>query len=639
MATKPKIAVAPAVKVAVPLAARINGITSDLHDLRLHGEQMDVAIGANFLEGTLTRSAGGASQLILQVHDEHRRLMRSELLAAKYEVKLDGLPFRYVGFNSPGINTPLELIHEAAVVARLRELHGPHKAYRDQMTRAEFVKARVMELHPRARFICPELHVVQPIKTERDARRAKQAAGEERDKGVGVGSNVKCKGETPSPQQLHFGEMALRIAHEEAAPFRVVVALIIALIDETDMGLVQPQNILAAEEEQVPGEGAKVRSPADEMRGFLTNNPEWTGVPGGAIGYYRRNPTAAPHTIAQAIQKSATQDGSNYAAFEDEGRVWAESFGMVGEETAGSAKGGAPIRYAFEEKKEEDHWTMMKRLAKEVNWRAFESAGWIYFMPEPDMLKAIRRMVISDSSPGVEDTAVKFDVGKEITQMTVEVRAREWAAPPGSVATVKNHGPADGDYIVEKIESPLRTRNSVMTVQMSKPSEPLPEPAPKRRTTSAGKLGSTGGGPGGVGWGEGEMGELAGTAEDVVNEVVFYAHEHGFEVTPASVTAANAVHGPTVTGAVSDHQGPPNIAWAADISNGVSTPEEAALAQAIADAFNIPWHGTRTTGELAEATHKGYRMQLIHNTFVGGDHFNHVHFGVRIVDKVLFPVA
>jgi hypothetical protein len=30
-----------------------------------------------------------------------------------------------------------------------------------------------------------------------------------------------------------------------------------------------------------------------------------------------------------------------------------------------------------------------------------------------------------------------------------------------------------------------------------------------------------------------------------------------------------------------------------------------------------------------EAAHGGYRYQLIYRTYEGGNHFNHVHFGVR----------
>ena len=90
----------------------------------------------------------------------------------------------------------------------------------------------------------------------------------------------------------------------------------------------------------------------------------------------------------------------------------------------------------------------------------------------------------------------------------------------------------------------------------------------------------------------------------------------------------NAAHGTTNTGNRSDHQGPPNVAWAADISNGGSpTPEMDKLARSLAHRFGIPWSGSG----LVNATIGGYRYQLIYRTTQGGNHFNHVHFGVKDV--------
>jgi 3D (Asp-Asp-Asp) domain-containing protein/lysophospholipase L1-like esterase len=123
----------------------------------------------------------------------------------------------------------------------------------------------------------------------------------------------------------------------------------------------------------------------------------------------------------------------------------------------------------------------------------------------------------------------------------------------------------------------------------------------------------------------GSLGELAGTPEQIVNRVVLYAHEHGFPaVTPASVRAANDAHSAlTSAGFPSDHKGPPDHAWAADISNASSpTPQMDALAATIATAFHIPWEGSG----LVNHTAGGYRMQLIYRA---AGHFDHVHFGVK----------
>jgi hypothetical protein len=123
---------------------------------------------------------------------------------------------------------------------------------------------------------------------------------------------------------------------------------------------------------------------------------------------------------------------------------------------------------------------------------------------------------------------------------------------------------------------------------------------------------------------------VEGTPKQIIDTIVLpMANANGIPRTVAQNDAANAVHGPTQGGGQSDHQGPPNVAWAADMSNGVATPQEDALAAALAQRFGIPWHGSG----LISVVRGGYRFQLIYriNTAQAGDHFNHVHLGVRII--------
>lgn len=122
-------------------------------------------------------------------------------------------------------------------------------------------------------------------------------------------------------------------------------------------------------------------------------------------------------------------------------------------------------------------------------------------------------------------------------------------------------------------------------------------------------------------------GPVSGTPKDIIDDVVLpIARASGVPATPGGVAIKNATHGPTVTGNQSDHQGPPRVAWAADLSNGSApTPQMDKLAAALAKRFDIPWTGSG----LVTATSGGYRYQLIYRTMQGGNHFNHVHFGVR----------
>lgn len=101
------------------------------------------------------------------------------------------------------------------------------------------------------------------------------------------------------------------------------------------------------------------------------------------------------------------------------------------------------------------------------------------------------------------------------------------------------------------------------------------------------------------------------------------ARKHGIAITPASVDAANGRHGPTITGGRSDHQGPPEERWAMDASG--TKAQMAGLAADLARLFGIKWDGS---GAMTVRLY-GYRIQLIHNSMVGGNHYTHVHLGIE----------
>ena len=77
----------------------------------------------------------------------------------------------------------------------------------------------------------------------------------------------------------------------------------------------------------------------------------------------------------------------------------------------------------------------------------------------------------------------------------------------------------------------------------------------------------------------------------------------------------------------SDHHVSQTHSFAADLSNGSSpTPQMDRTAQAIAAVLG---HAEFRAGVL-QVNHGSARVQLLWRTKVGGNHFNHVHFGVRM---------
>jgi hypothetical protein len=468
----------------VPGIHSVQGINSTVEDIVLRGQPMIARIGPVIVEATLVRKILGASELTLTVLDPapKRQLLRSALLEEAHEISLDGLPWRLVKVSSEGINEPLVLTYEPLVVYLLKHLKGPHKSFRDNMTRAEFAEARAFEADPRPRFIAPELHVVQDIASSSAGKEAQKEAEKTRGKGVGKHVDLKVNSHPATKAQADILDRMLRQGESMGANTKVMESMVMACIDESNVGTLS-SNLMQEEPFTNPNDNNS--SPEDSARGYLEG---WNGGV-GAIEYNRAHPTATPAEIATNVQ--ANRDGAApYERFSAEGKAWVAAYGGGAEVSTIDFK-----KYAFQQTVKESNWHCMVRLATEVKWRCFESASWIYFLDDPTLLRSHRRMQVSDIAPGIIDVSFDYDVGKEVTEVTVEALAKVWAAPPGSVAGVERCGPADGVYLVEQIESHPSSRKGLVQVTLRKEVAPLPEPSPKASTSSTSFAGGAHGAP------------------------------------------------------------------------------------------------------------------------------------------------
>lgn len=646
----------------------VQGIAStNFDDLVLrNGEGFRVAVGGSLLEGTMTRTMDGGSSISATFHDPKLKLQNQTLLSAQFDVKIDGVWFRYAGANKAGKVATISFIERP--VGLLKAFEGPVKkvprkvkAGGQGVTRAEFIAALVAEARPQIPTYIPELHVIQPVAKGKEPTPDAPATSDANAVSVPgfSGANLTVKGIKATASQIALGTKAMTIADGVSAPRLAVMALLEALIVESVMGDIAPDNVLQG----TGPTGAPIGSAEDEISGFLTGKPTWTGVE--AIAEANKNPNAAPHEIAQLVQRSgaglSSNGAANYGPWEDEAAKWIDAWGGSSGVSGDEVTTTTTEPYAFEVKKNENYWDAIKRLAGEVRYRAFVSGGRFFYVAEPKLFAQQVRLGIAQQdgdilTRGVDDVDYDYNSFKAITEVTVTARAKEWACPPGTVVTLQGFGPASigdyfsnpklqtigkdekgkpiragldrarpvvGRYIVSSIDSSFST--DTVSIKLRKPTEALPEPAAQTTTTTTAVPQTAATSPSSTAF-VGNMGDTSGTAKQVVDRVVNFANEKlGFDCTPESVEAANATHGPTVSGGRSDHQGPPATAWAADISNGISTPEEAHLAAAIAQAFGFDWSGAG----LVDLSKDGWAMQLIHNTDEGGDHYDHVHFGLH----------
>lgn len=508
---------------------RLQGHTSDIDQLTLRGGGSVVAaLGAGLQPTpTMKRTIGGGSTISMEVEDEELGLLDAALLSEDWQAELDGLDFAYLGTKKAG--TVFSVGLEESAIAALRELKGPKKVQArrgqpDEVTRAEFVISLIDEVRPKIPYFCPQLHERQPIKTRTQGDAAKADAKANRDRGIGDVDGLKVKGEDATAAQVDVGDRALRASASHSAPREVEIAMIEALAVESQLGKLS-RNYMQMTPSTAAASEYSPTSLEEACAGFLLG---YVDGHEGAIEWFEKHPGAEPHEIAQAVQRSgagaATNGAGNYGVWEREAAEWVDAF-SGGE--AGAGEEVSTEAFYFEVAKDENYWEAIKRLAKDVNWRAFFVAGRFFFIDELELARGMVRLAIdrdegspTPSTPGVEDVDFDFNRNKPITTVTITAYAKDWAVPPGGVVTIAGYGPASvgfgdppprrgqgqargisanrpaaakprGRYLVVSVEGELEGDADVrlLTIKARKPTAPLPEPA--NETTSAGSEGGS----------------------------------------------------------------------------------------------------------------------------------------------------
>lgn len=500
---------------------RVQGLDSSLGDLVLRdGREIAVELGGAIQPGPqMKRTIAGGSSVELKIRDSDLGFLDASLLSERFDARIDDLHFRYIGadLTEDGIGLTLK----DRDIAVLEEQTEPLVAYRKDMTRARFVVNAVRKVRPNAKITCPEIDVVQPIETAKQGRKAEDDAKLQRGKGLGDGAkHLTVKGVKATAGQIEIGERAARTIATQGAPFRVGVATFAALIVESGLGAFS-RNYM----QMIPSTAAGSKySPTvieEAVTGFLRGY-----LPGetGAIEYFQDNPGAEPFVIAQAVQKSgagaASNGQGNYGPWVAEAREWIEAF-EGGEFSAEGASRTVTEPYKFElctpQSKDKNWWEGIKRLAKDVNWRAFWVAGRFFFIDEIDLFRGMVRLAIDRDTPGIQKITGKWFRNRPATEITITAYASEWKVPPGGVVTLAEYGPFSigfGDaplkkgqvgisnsrkaatgvgrarYLLETIEIPLRDSDvsdlKLVTLRLRKPTAPLPEPAAQSETVSSG---------------------------------------------------------------------------------------------------------------------------------------------------------
>lgn len=461
---------------------RVRGINSRVDEIKVGGALIrQTDLGDALVEmPTIERSIESASIVTIKLHDPAQRLLASKLLQERTDLSLDGLHFRLMAAQKDGDLLTLQFIDR--LVAYMKKYDKAMKGYRDQMTRAEFIYKQVREVREeRIPVYILELHKEQPIENSEQATKAKLVSLESRGKGLDSGAKLTVKGVPANPEQIRNGDTVLRVGASLNAPRLAMVACIMAGIQENNM--------------MNNGDGFFQMLPStQELYGIPASDLAAAAKQAYTEGFYQAGliesieKGLSPGAAAQAMEGSAHP--TLYDQWRGEAEEWVDAFAGGGI-SGGTISSTIEKRYAFERREGEDAWVNTGKLATEVAWRRFASAGVFYLGAEEDFRRSEIRMRIGSDTEGIENVNFGWNAYKKANEVTISAKVKDWWGPPGSVIYLdEEFGPGQGRYLIKRITTGVDSELADITA--SKAEHSLPEPAPEtvERTTEFGDDGS-----------------------------------------------------------------------------------------------------------------------------------------------------
>jgi cell wall-associated NlpC family hydrolase len=472
----------------------------DFHLQMRHGAGIDVT--SAITDAVVDRTVVGASTLTVSVDDTNeRKIQRSGVLGHGVDVNLDGLWWTLTALKKQG--RAVDLVFEEREVNLLRRYNSFIKANRDQVTRAQFVLRMIKEVQEvHLKWVIPELNIKQDVsdisqnqilvgpdgKPVASAQQVSDATTTQLERGQGIPSNanLRVRGAAATREQINNANIILSVGVSLHAPRKVMIASMMVAIDESNI-----RNLPGGDRDSV---GVFQQRPSAGW-------PASRNVATDAAAFFRAaislnsQPAHAQDSLAalcQSVQHSGTPDGSNYAAFQDEGTAFVDAFDRNPTSSEAVAAGAAAttntatnlfMRGTVSKARgmsgayilqKENSWNCMQRLAGEVDWRAFCVSGAIYFISDHWLFKSKPFMTISEDTPGIDWIDYDYDEGKHKATCTVTAHLSRWSAPPGSTVQVEKMGIIDGKYLVTDVQRSLYQREGTITLE--KPLPLLPEP-------------------------------------------------------------------------------------------------------------------------------------------------------------------
>ncbi|MGE4425004.1 MAG: hypothetical protein AB7G37_00965 [Solirubrobacteraceae bacterium] len=360
---------------------------------------------------------------------------------------------------------------------------------------------------------------------------------------------------------------------------------------------------------------------------------------GGAIKLAKANPSWTAGHVAWMVEQPAAQYRDRY----DRSRAGAEALvkawggGSGGSSTSGGA--AAVVRPSQWRRgidgKPESSWTCLDRYARQMGRRRFialptSTRPRLVMAADQQLILAAPHLALNglDDRILAEPPSIELEGIKRLQTIELVAFAHQWSAPPGAVVDVRESGPVDGPWLVQRL---VQTGGDpLVRVTLQQPTTKVE--APPATSTAGAKRRSSSGSSAGAGPTDGRI-TTQGGAKGIVEQAYRLCREAGGS--QVYVGSGYRPGSTTSSGNPSDHASNNAQQAARDIGKrgtnlltGPPTPEVDRGAAALGTAFGRSYGDGRRT-IIDTFTWRGYRVQIIWRTPLYGGHMGHIHIGVR----------
>jgi hypothetical protein len=626
-------------------------------DLLLDGHRLDVELAAAITDAELERTMQGASTVTLELAREpgwallrNQELLGRRRLDTGVQLMLDDLPWTVSEIEKT--EDGAQVVSYDAAVAELKRRHGHEKASRGELTRIGFMASLCRKAG--VDVVAPERDVLRPIadlsaedqRALRDARQNRRRQDSQRgrrSRGALEHADLKVGHGDVDAEQLRNMRTVLGVLDAEDAKPKVRLACVMAAIGEgafrrssrnPDSNAEGVFQLLPSTQRNL---GLDPRDTEACAKQFLHGG---FASAGGAIALHREHPDWDAAMIASYVESGTGDYVSHYSASRGEARTilaaWSPDDSDPFAQRTGTADRAFVERAEYQVEPGENWWETLQRLADEITIRCFAVGGRVWIASDLWLIRQTPVLALREGAGGVESLRWLWTRGNRIDEMTAVVRGAKRIELPGSVMLVHGEGAGDGPWLVRKANRPLRDDTGLVTYTLGQPQQPKPEPASTVHT----EPGEPAADASGAGGRTGRVTVAAGANRDGVplrDPVMFFLRRMAGATSERVHVTTGSNHNQFVKDShnQSDH-------WtgdAADLGLGGdarSNPDVGRRGDKLCvAALRVLGHSYGEARQMAaaggvfEGTWKGHRVQVLWRTLTGGNHFNHVHVGVR----------